>query len=479
MLVDAVAQIATHGSDALRGAIAAELERAITLASAAPKPFGRKPGGQARIDIVLVSPGGVALKGRYHGKRYLSEILGCLVDEGHPLGILKEEPFATHFASVRDGHCDTVWFDFAQGQAGFAAVHPELSAAPLEKPDTIFAIFATTDRPDETRRDPEPKIAPIAFANLLRLVRPSVAKPPQHWQNAIPDRRVFKLSDGRRMSTRWYGAPNATPIIVFGAIHRSTMADAFLANAAIARGFALLVIERPGIGASDPVRELSYESVAEDVAEIVHGMGIKHAFVFASGTAASFGMATAQRLPEIVKAVALTSPRVGLPTQEAPSRYGRVLWALLKNSSGLDVVARLLRQMRILGTAQSLLLAFAVNNERDKRILNEQGMLPYIAAQTADAFEKSVEGGLREFRLYQSGAFFDPKRVIQPMRIWEGTENKTLSIDDTWRAFAHAPNVQIELIEGGGVLMDQDEADSIVRWLAQGWSSQRPSNRRV
>jgi pimeloyl-ACP methyl ester carboxylesterase len=471
-LVEAIADVALSGEEALQRAVADELARAIAQASAAPAPFGRKLSGQTRIDILMLSPGGVILKGRYYGKALLSELLGCAIDENRVLGVLGDDVFGRHFGRVRDGQEKTVWFDFEHGQAGFAAVHPDLGDAPLEKPDCIFAFFVTTDRPDETRRDPKPNVAPIGLGKLIRQISPATAKSPRDWLRATPDRKIVRLRDGRAMSTRWYGAASAKPVLAFGPIHKSTTADAFLANAAIAHGLAMLVIERPGLGASDAAPVTSYELVADDVAQIVRAFDLPAVSIYGAGMAASFALATARRLGPSATAIALASPRVGRPSSQADSPYGRVLWALLKNPFGLEVSARLLRQLRIAGSVHSLLLSFAVNNSRDRTILKEQGMLDYFAAQTNDAVHKTVEGALAEFKLYQSGAFCDPALVRQPIRIWQGAEDRTLLLEDTIRAFAGAPNAQVEVTPGAGVLMDPDEASAIMGWLADGWKRQ-------
>ena len=477
LLVEAVAQIAASGEEALQRAVTEELERAIAYASAnnPRSPFARKAPAPARIDILMLSPGGVILKGRYHGKSVLGEILNCTIDENRVLGVLAQETFASHFERVRDGKEKTSWFDFEYGQAGFAAVHPELGETPLEKPDCIFAIFVTIDRPEETRRDPVPKVAPIGLGKLIRQYDPATPKSPRQWLQATPDRRIVRLRDGRALSLRWYGDLNAVPVLVFGAIHKSTMADPFLANAAIAHGLALVVIERPGLGASAPAKVTCYESVANDVAELRRALDLPEVLIYGAGSAASFALAVAHRLGPVAKAVALAAPRMGRPSAQAPSPYGRVLWHLMKNPFGLDVLARLLGQLKLAGSAQSLMLSFSINNGRDEKILKEMGVLAYAAAQTNDAFDKGVDGGLAEFKLFQSGAFFDPALVQQPIRIWQGAEDKTLLAADTARVFAKAPNAHIEIVLGAGVMMDPSEADAIARWLAGEWKAQTPS----
>lgn len=471
-LVEAVVLIASTGEDALQAAVAAELERAIQEASAASKPFGRKLNGPTRIDVLMLRCDGSVAKGRYHGMPFLGGLLGCVVEEGQILPVLAVEPFAAHFAAVRDGRMDASWFDFEHGQAGFAAVHPNLSGARLEKPEHLFAVFVTPETSEAALRDPEPKVAPIGLGEVIRRVDPSKPKPPRDWIAGTPDRRIFRLRDGRAMGMRWYGAPNAMPVIAFGVIHKSTTADAYMANAAIKHRLALLVIERPGLGASDPAPAPSYEAFADDVNEIRKALDLPEVRILGLGTAASFALAAAHRLGPAAKAVALISPRVGRPSAQAPSAYGRVLFALLKNPFGVEVLARLLRQLRIAGAVQSLFLSFAVSNARDKKILTDPGVMAYFAAQTNDAVHKTVAGAVAEFQLYQSGARFDPARVAQPIRIWNGGEDRTLLLDDTLRAFSGAPNVQFETLPEAGVFLDQADADTVMRWLAHGWRDQ-------
>jgi pimeloyl-ACP methyl ester carboxylesterase len=474
-LVDQVVKLSSEGCEAQRRAMDAELERAIIAASQQTCSLGGNRPEKQRIDAIILTPGGVQILGRMRGKEYLSGILGCKIDEGHRPAILDQAPFAAAFARVRDGLAPAEWFAFEHGQAGFAAAHAELSGPVLERPDRIFAIFITDGQSTSARADPEPKVAPFELAHLIQKVSPSVAKTHREGLMATPDRRCFRLRNGRRLSTRLYGSPDAPVVIVFGPIHKSTLADAFLANAAIACGLALLVIERPGLGASDPAPETCYQAVADDIVEVVTALDLRNVRIYGAGMASSYALAAAHKLGDRACAVALNSPRIGAPSREAPGRYGKVLWAMLWNISGLDVFAKLLWQMRMLGSAQSILATLGVTNERDRILINSDGVLAYWAAQTNDAFRTSISGGLAEFKLYQSGAKFESALVQQPIRAWQGAEDDTLHLDDTQRALAGARHAEITLWPGAGILMTQDEAMDIMRWLANGWRAQSPA----
>lgn len=459
------------GSPALQCAIQDELKRLVANDDPEPERMQIGP-ALLRVDPFLLSPGGFLLEGRYFGKDAVGEALGCTIDEGGPFEPLTREPFATAFAQIRDGISATSICDFDCGQAVFVSARPAARIGPREQPDAIIAMFFIKDDKPGSRRDRVTNLLPFAMAQVIRNFDPTRPKSIGAWRNATPDRRFLKLRGGRSISTRWYGPPRSTPVVVFGAIHKCTMADPYLANAALNQGLALLVVERPGLGASDPAAETRYEAVAEDVAEIVRALALREVLVFGAGTASSFALATAARLGDTVKAVALASPRIGRPTQKAHSPYGQLLWSLLDNSYGLDPTARLFRRMRVAGWAQSLMMTYAISNSRDRRILESPGMLDYLAAQTNDAVHKSVDGALAEFRLFQSGASFSPSRVAQPIRIWQGAEDHSLLIGDTERAFAHAPNAVIEAVEGGGIFMNETEAAAIAHWLASGWRAQ-------
>lgn len=469
LLVDTITQIALTGSDVLQSAVQSELERAIThTRESTPLPaLEHKFDAQPRIDVFMLSPGGVVLKGRFHGKSYLSDVLGCIVDEGRALGCLTRAPFAERFANVRDAIKPMEWFSFDGGQAGFAAANSHLRESPHDRPDSIIGIVLTYDNPQEKRRDAEPNITPFSLAKLLRTMNPAVAKSPEQWLMAVPDRRFLTLKDGRSIAMRHYGAPAAPPVLAFAPIHRSTMADPFLANAAIAHGRSLMVIERPGLGASHPAPISCYRAVADDVAEVVQALGLCNVSVYGAGSAASFALAVANRLGPVVDTVALLAPRIGKPSAQAPSAWGRVMWALLTNPYSLEIAARLLQQLRAAGSAQSLILGLSVSNDRDRRLLNEKGVLPYTVAQTNDSVHLGVAGALAEFRLFRSGATFDPALVKQPIRVWQGDEDRSLLKEDTLRALSGAPDVSFNFVPGNGILIDQADADDIMAWLSQ------------
>lgn len=476
-LVDFMADAGVRGSRNLQIAIDQELAKAAANDDPAVAP-DFSPGNFTRIDPFLLSPGGVLLNGGYFGKAVFADTFACKIDESLKFGPLDMDPFKSAFARVRDGEATCAICDFRFGQAVFVPAPSKDAPEPGERPGAIVACFFMKDSGD-ARRDRVSNVHPIALGRVIQMFDPTRARKASEWMMAPPDRRVFKLRDGRSISTRWYGPARATPVIVFGPIHKSTMADPWLANAAIAQGLALLVIERPGLGASDPVKKTTYEGVAEDIAEIVQALSLREVHIYGAGSAASFALATAARLGDIVKAVALTAPRAGKPSRQAPSAYGKLIWGLLNSTYGLDATARLIRKMRFAGSAQSLLTAYAINNDRDRRILKSEGTLAYNVAQTNDAVHKTVQGALAEFRLYLSGAFFPPAKVSQPIRIWQGAEDKTLLLDDTKRMFADAPNAVLEVVEGAGVLMDEADVAAIMQWLAVGWKAQLPVQKRA
>ena len=207
----------------------------------------------------------------------------------------------------------------------------------------------------------------------------------------------------------------------------------------------------------------------------MRALSLRDILVYGSASAANFALAAAARLSDTVRAVALTSPRIGRPSQRSDSPYGRLFWDMLNNSYGLELTARLFRRMRVAGWAQQLMLSYSITHDRDRLILESPGMLDFLAAQTNDAVHRSVDGALAEFRLLQSNASFGPSRVAQPIRVWQGAEDRTLSLADTLRAFEGAPNAAVDVVPDAGVLMNETEAATIASWLAEGWKAQAPA----
>jgi pimeloyl-ACP methyl ester carboxylesterase len=416
-----------------------------------------------RIGALAASADGVVQHIGAEAQGWLANALPNGARVGERLCVLDFPPLADAFQLVISGGATSQWRDFSGGRIGFT-VPPHAAVSEAKRDLVIILVVATAPFVPAQAEG----AIPIATAKLLRLLSPAIAKLPKEWILATPPRKLFKLKDGRDLSFRVYGAASAFPVLMLTSVHTSTLADPFLANGAIKNGLKLIQIGRPGLGASSPMAGVSYDSVADDVAQLVDALDLKKFHIYGSGYASHFAFAAARRLQERTVRIGLHAPRFTSPSKENRTALGRFLFSASTKSWLLDAVAALFYRTRLTTGISRIFSQISSVNARDDEILYGQDILAYETAQARDAFSNGTKAAAAELRLQFSGVLVDIVSIHRPIRAFVGADNTSVSHEDLDSRTACYPNFSVTRFPDTGLQYTQDQANEMMRWLAQG-----------
>lgn len=133
---------------------------------------------------------------------------------------------------------------------------------------------------------------------------------------------ALRLPDGRAMAWAEYGSSRGLPCVLVPDTGSSRLAPGWLLHdSALPAAIRLLAIDRPGVGASDPIGFGGTEQPAEDLRRMVETLAVGRVAVIGIGRGADDAFAFAARYPTLVSSVSAVSVR--LPGRERDRRSFR------------------------------------------------------------------------------------------------------------------------------------------------------------
>ena len=122
---------------------------------------------------------------------------------------------------------------------------------------------------------------------------------------------ALRLPDGRIMAWAEYGSSRGLPCVLIPDTGSSRLAPGWLLHdSALPSAIRLLAIDRPGIGASDPIGFGGTEQPAEDLRRLVETLAVGRVAVIGIGRGADDAFAFAARYPRLVSSVSAVSVRL-------------------------------------------------------------------------------------------------------------------------------------------------------------------------
>ena len=315
-------------------------------------------------------------------------------------------------------------------------------------------IFAKTG----TRRQSE----------LIRLlVDESAFSPPLPKSQSLalqesPPRRVVRLSDGRSLFYREYGVESGPVVIYFHVGLAASLVMPEIARGALRSNVRLIAFERPGFGQSTPTRDYRFETVAADVEELLHRLGIKSVSLFGDGYGGAFAAATALRLQGSVRRLALRSPSLG---RALGNDRQSILSALCRQPWIIPGVAELMHRGIRVSLVRALMRHYAERSASDAARAAEPEFATYFDGVVFDALEHSGKGLASELALFGSGVRVDPSQLTLPIAVWHGAEHPGIPASESIASFAGHNTATLHILEGVGSYLAQPVFDDIFAWL--------------
>jgi pimeloyl-ACP methyl ester carboxylesterase len=121
----------------------------------------------------------------------------------------------------------------------------------------------------------------------------------------------IRLPDGRALAWAEYGSPRSFPCLLLPDTGSSRLAPLWLLHDdALPAAVRLLAVDRPGVGASDPVGLGGQDDPAEDLRHLVETLAVGRVAVVGIGQGAADALTFAARYPTMVTTVLGVSPRM-------------------------------------------------------------------------------------------------------------------------------------------------------------------------
>ncbi|MGI8418536.1 MAG: alpha/beta fold hydrolase [Nakamurella sp.] len=117
-----------------------------------------------------------------------------------------------------------------------------------------------------------------------------------------------RLPDGRTLAWREYGSPRGVPCVLIPDLRSSRLAPEWLLHdSACPDGVRLIVLDRPGTGASDTLRGV--DDPADDLAHMVQTLAVGRVVLIGIGFGSDAALALADKWPSMVTSVSAISMR--------------------------------------------------------------------------------------------------------------------------------------------------------------------------
>lgn len=265
-------------------------------------------------------------------------------------------------------------------------------------------------------------------------------------------RRFVILPDGRKLAFREYGAGNGKPVFFFHAVLSGSLLRDYEAQMALRCGLRLIVIERPGTGWSTPDPELSFESVAEDMAFLADALELKEVLVSGRSSGARFAIATAKRLGTRVPRLLLWASRFNVdPEMNRRDLLGRFYAGMRRTPWYARAALSLLQAKLSRPFLREMIMRSHERSPPDHALLaSEQGMLDFMVRQSFEALEITSEGVVDEVRLLDTNQPLDLDELEAELIIWHGREDGYVDSNEVERRISNLPHAEFRLLENEG-----------------------------
>ncbi len=145
----------------------------------------------------------------------------------------------------------------------------------------------------------------------------------------------IRLPDGRALAWSEYGSPRSVPGLLLPDNGSSRLAPRWLLHDdALPAAVRLLAVDRPGVGASDPVGLGGQEDPCEDLRHLVETLAVGRVAVIGIGQGADDALVFASRYPTMVTAVLAVSPRMSTDRRARHHPLRPSTWATATTPAG-------------------------------------------------------------------------------------------------------------------------------------------------
>lgn len=262
---------------------------------------------------------------------------------------------------------------------------------------------------------------------------------------------VTTLRDGREMAWRWWGEPDARPVLRI----QGTPASRLYRNpdSSVQRdlGVRYLMIDRPGYGGSTRKQGRGIGDVADDLAEVVRALGIDRIPAMGISGGGPHVLALAARHPDMVAAATVVVGGTPLETEEIQQLVGVNAAGYAAAEKGWDDLYALLVGIRerLLG-AEGMAGVLKDAPETDRKLMANPAWERIERESLAETLKQGAEGWADESFAMHGDWDFDPARIKASVTWWHAADDKNAPLSAARRMVAKIPQVKLHVWENEG-----------------------------
>lgn len=277
-------------------------------------------------------------------------------------------------------------------------------------------------------------------------------------------RGTRRLSDGRRLQWREYGALDGRPVLWN---HGGLMCgrDVSLADgAAREQGLRIVSPDRPGVGESDPLTGRDTVAWADDADELLDELGLDRVGVLGWSLGGEYALACGARLQDRVSRVGVIAATLSV---HDPAAFAEL--------SALDRrFSRVCERSALAGTAMFAAIAFGARvlpttflsraakglGDADAKAMKH--LPPGSFAAWNSAAMAHPRGMVEEYRAMVRPWGFTPDEVKAPVDLWQGDADHLVPEPWAHRLAAELPDATVHIVPGGGHFLAYDHWPEIL-----------------
>jgi pimeloyl-ACP methyl ester carboxylesterase len=273
----------------------------------------------------------------------------------------------------------------------------------------------------------------------------------------MDDCNLLRLKSGGELAFCEYGDAAGTPVFFFHGWPSSRTMAQLTDKSARELGVRIISADRPGIRDSSfqPNRRLiDWPEVVEQLAD---HLGIKQFRVLAFSGGAPYAYATAAKLPERVRAVAIASgapPIVDLRDYSGLlALYRYMIWLYQHAPFLLRIffyTTGALASIRPPVRLRPLMLKVLQLQPCDAQSLEDTVAFEACFESQRRAWLSSVKGLIIDAEIFGEPWGFRLEDVDVPVRLWHGTKDRAFSIEIAKELAQRLPNCQMRFVEDEG-----------------------------
>ena len=277
-------------------------------------------------------------------------------------------------------------------------------------------------------------------------------------------------SHGRSIGYGEFGDPEGTPVVLCHGFGDSRLTRYPDDDLTARLGVRLITMDRPGIGLTDPMKELTILDRTDDIIDLTNSLGLNKFAVLGWSGGAPYALAAAGCMPGSVTRVGIAGgfgPFERQGFKRLVPRELRRIMTILKVAPWMSTVMAN-ESSKQLKNGSGGGMSDGLMSGSDASILNGAGVRDNVTAGAEEAFRQGPAGVAADMLLlFRFKWGFNPEDVQRPVELWYGDDDRVTPVDVGRGLASVIPDSRLRVKPGAGHLLYLMYWEEILRTLIE------------